>query len=269
LGYRWEEEQWKLEPLLHDGAYGAMGGLITSIEDFSKYVSFHLSAWPPRSDQETGPVKRSSLREMQTPQYAELNANAKDFNGETCASIGGYGFGLGSVTSCNDIKRVGHGGALPGFGSDYRFYPEYGVGIMAFCNLTYTGAYPRIDIEKLLFNTLDLQPRQLPVSDILMKRQKQILELIQNWNPELEANILAENFYMDKSRNLRISGIQEILNKAGDIQTISEVEPNNQLRGSFKIQAENGVINMFFTLTPEKEPKVQQLNISFQTSVTE
>lgn len=29
LGYRWEEEQWKLEPILHDGCFGAMGGLIT------------------------------------------------------------------------------------------------------------------------------------------------------------------------------------------------------------------------------------------------
>lgn len=44
LGYRWEDGQWKLEPMLHDGSFGAMRGLITSIEDFSKYVSFHLSA---------------------------------------------------------------------------------------------------------------------------------------------------------------------------------------------------------------------------------
>lgn len=47
IGYRWEDEKWKLEPMLHDGAYGAMGGLITSIEDFSKYVSFQLSACLP------------------------------------------------------------------------------------------------------------------------------------------------------------------------------------------------------------------------------
>jgi CubicO group peptidase (beta-lactamase class C family) len=268
MGYHWEKEQWKLEPMLHDGAYGAMGGLITSIEDFSKYVSFHLSAWPPRSDEETGPVKRSTLREMQTPQFSKLYVKATGFSGEPCAIISGYGFGLGIATYCNDLKQVGHGGALPGFGSDYRFFPEYGIGIMAFCNLTYTGAYPRNKIGELLFEKIGLQPRQLPVSDILIKRQKQIVELIQNWNPELETNILAENFYMDKSRDVRISEIQKILNKAGAIQTTNEVEPNNQLRGSFNVQAENGVINIFFTLTPEKYPKVQQLDISFQPSVT-
>ncbi|MTI40233.1 serine hydrolase domain-containing protein, partial [Fulvivirga lutimaris] len=125
IGYRWEDEQWKLEPMLHDGAFGAMGGLITSIEDFSKYVSFHLSAWPPRSDEDNGPIKRSSLREMQTAQFSNLFANATDFNGDPCAVISGYGYGLGIAEFCNGLKQVGHGGALPGFGSNYKFYPEY------------------------------------------------------------------------------------------------------------------------------------------------
>ncbi len=29
-----------------------------------KYIAFHLSAWPPRDEPETGPVRRSSVREM-------------------------------------------------------------------------------------------------------------------------------------------------------------------------------------------------------------
>ena len=150
------------------------------------------------------------------------------------------------------------------FGSNYVLFPEYGVGIMAFCNLTYTSPYPFKEIGKILFDSLDLQPRQLPVSDILAERQKQIVELIQTWDLELEANILAENFYMDKSREYRMSEIQEVLNKAGDIQNTNEMEPSNQLRGSYIIQAENGIIDIFFTLTPEKYPKVQRLDVSFE-----
>ena len=76
LGYRWEEEQWKTEPMLHHGAYGAMGGLITSIEDFSKYVSLHLSSYaaapPPK-----GPVTQSAIREMHRPFLPLLFADAK------------------------------------------------------------------------------------------------------------------------------------------------------------------------------------------------
>lgn len=263
-GYRWENGQWKLEPMLHDGAYGAMGGLITSIEDFSKYVSFHLSAWPPRNDDETGPVKRSSLREMQTPQFSRLYAKATDFNGDPCAVMSGYGFGLGISEDCRNFKQIGHGGALPGFGSNYKFFPEYGVGIMAFCNLTYTAPWPYKEIGKLLFENLDFKPRQLPVSDILKERQAQIVQLIQNWNKEMENKILAENFFLDKSREDRIKEVENLLTKAGPIETVEKIYPVNQLRGSFKIKTENGFINIFYTLTPEKDPKVQQLDISFK-----
>jgi CubicO group peptidase (beta-lactamase class C family) len=238
-----------------------MGGLITSIEDFSKYVSFLLSAWPPRSNEDIGPIKRSSLREMQTPQFPRLNPNATDFNGEPCATMGGYGFGLGITTYCNDLVQVGHGGALPGFGSNYRFFPEYGVGVMAFCNLTYTTPYPFAEIGKLLFETAEIQPRQLPVSSVLNERKAQIVDLIQSWDTTLETKILAANFYLDKSREHRMAEIKGLLDKAGAIQTIGEIDPRNQLRGSFDIQAENDTITVFFTLSPEKYPKVQKLEM--------
>ncbi len=264
-GYRWEDEQWKLEPMLHDGAFGAMGGLITTIEDFGKYVSFHLSAWPPRSDPDHGLIRRSTLREMQTSRNPSLYANAKDMKGDPCAVSAGYGFGLVMYEDCNGLKMVTHGGALPGFGSDYYFFPDYGVGIMAFCNLTYTAAMPFRESLRLLLESTGIQPRQLPVSDKLVERQEQVASLIQTWDTTLEAEILAENFYLDKSREHRISEINEILDKAGSISGTDELEPENQLRGSFNLNAENGDIKIFFTLTPEKNPKVQHLEVSFHS----
>ncbi len=264
IGYRWEDEQWKLEPMLHDGSFGSMGGLITTIEDFSKYVSFHLSAWPPRSDADNGPIKRSSLREMQTPQFPRLYPNARDYNGDTCALMNGYGFGLGIATYCNDIKRVSHGGALPGFGSNYYFYPDYGVGVMAFGNLTYTGPLPISKVEHLLFDKANIQPRELLVSDILAKRKEQVLDLVQHWSKDLEKDIIAENFYLDRSRDKRMSQAKQIFAEAGDIKKVGDLTPLNQLRGRFKVQTQNGEITMFFTLTPEISPKVQRLDMSFR-----
>jgi CubicO group peptidase (beta-lactamase class C family) len=64
-GYRWEDEQWKDEPPLPDGAFGSMGGMLTSIHDLGRWVGFLMSAWPPRSDAEEGPVRRASVRELQ------------------------------------------------------------------------------------------------------------------------------------------------------------------------------------------------------------
>ncbi len=269
IGYRWEDEQWKLEPMLHDGSYGSMGGLITSIEDFSKYVSFQLSAWPSRSNEETGPIKRSSLREMQSAQFSSLNIENISFNGDQCAIISGYGYGLNISKDCKRVKRVRHGGALPGFGSNYIFYPDYGVGIMAFGNLTYTGPLPLDKIEKLLFETAQLSPRQLPVSDILVQRQEQVLKLIQTWDSNLEKEIVAENLYMDESREERIAHVHKIFEKAGKIKEVDTIKPWNQLRGTFKIHAENGVIEVYFALNPEKNPTVQDLYITFEQNQVE
>lgn len=263
LGYRWEEEQWKPEPLLHDGSFGAMGGLITTIEDFSKYVSYHLSAWPPRSASEQGPVKRSSLREMHQPRYPRLNPNGRDWNGDPCAVMAGYGYGLSSTTFCNGLRYVSHGGALPGYGSNYVFFPDYGIGLMAFGNLTYTSPWPLQEIGKLIFEKLELKPRRLPVSDILKVRHPQVAEWIQTGDSALEVNLMAENFFMDFSKERRRKEINDLLQKSGAIASIGTFTPENQLRGSFAMDAENGTVHVFFTLTPEREPKVQQLEIAF------
>ncbi len=269
LGYRWQDEQWQTEPLLHDGVYGAMGGLITTIEDFSKYVNFHLSAWPARSEAELGPVKRSTLREMHNPQFSRLYANATDYNNEPCSALVGYGFGLRITKGCNGLIQVGHGGALPGFGSNYVFYPEYGLGIMAFGNRTYTGPYPLQKLEQLLFGELRLSPRKLPISEILVKRQEQVAEMIQHWDPALEAEIVAENFYMDKSREHRMAQIQEVLAEAGTIEQVDPIKNYNELRGRFEMLAENGIVSVYFTLSPEENPKLQQLNVELRPKTKE
>ncbi len=95
LGYRWINDNWRDEPLLHDGIYGAMGGMITSLESFSKYAAFHQSAWPPRNDSEQGPVKRSSVREMhQLWRMNTLLPAYKYPDGRPCSIVTGYGYGL-------------------------------------------------------------------------------------------------------------------------------------------------------------------------------
>ncbi len=264
IGYRWEDDQWKLEPMLHDGSFGAMGGLITTIADFSKYVSFHLSAWPPRSGEDKGPVKRSTLREMQTPQFSSLYADAKDWNDQPCPAISGYGYGLGIAKNCKGTTSVSHGGALPGFGSNYRFYPEYGVGIMAFGNLTYTSPWPLKELSKLLFETIGLQARKLPISNILAQRQAQVAQLITTWDPQLEENILAENFYLDEAREHRKAKIDSLFSIAGEILGTDPIVPENQLRGTFILKTEKGALHVYFTLTPEIDPKVQDLEVRFE-----
>lgn len=263
LGYRWEDEQWKEEPILHDGIFGAMGGLITSIEDFSKYVNLHLSAWPPRNGEDSGPIKRSSLREMHKPwQFRGLIPDARLPDGTLCPATAGYGYGLGWRKDCMGTERVSHSGGLPGFGSEYRFYPEYGVGIISFANLTYAyagGANTR-SMDTLLMMS-GIKPRTLPVSDHLTQRKQQVTELINSWDEKLGNEILAENFFLDLSRDAWMKRSKQILEDAGKISSVSPLIPENQLRGTFTLHGEKNDVKIFFTLTPEKSPKIQELQM--------
>ena len=175
-----------------------------------------------------------------------------------------YSFGLVAIKDHERIVEVGHNGGLPGFGSSYMFYPQYGIGIMAFSNLTYVGGTVRTAnykvMEELIRQGLFI-PRRLPVSDILELRKEQVAQLILSWDPELEKEIVAANFYMDVSRERRMNEARELLSKLGEIIATGPVIPENQLRGSFILTGTQGSLKVYFTLTPEAEPRVQRLTL--------
>ncbi len=102
------------------------------------------------------------------------------------------------------------------------------------------------------------------VDDELAERQQQVADLIRHWDEDLEKAILSENLYLDKPREQRMTEVKQVLDQAGPIQSIGAMEPFNQLRGKFDMTTGKGSILVFFTLTPEKEPKVQFLSVSFK-----
>jgi CubicO group peptidase (beta-lactamase class C family) len=198
-GYRWIDNQWVEQPLLHDGSYGAMGGMITSIEDFSKYVALHLSAWPPRDDQETGPVKRSSIREMQYPWDVNgFSVDYKTATGRPYPFVSAYCYGLRWRRYIDATTAVGHTGGLPGFGSEWTIYPEYGIGVISFANLTYanTGSV-NLQVADKLIRLSGIKRMELPPSAILEQRKAELIKLLPNWDNAQASGIFATNFFMD------------------------------------------------------------------------
>lgn len=267
LGYRWENDAWRTEPLLHDGTYGAMGGLLTTLDDFSRYVAFHLSAYPPRDDADTGPLRRATLREMHQPAIVSGVVDAKSLVGAPRPFAVAYAHGLRWSMDSTGLVNIGHSGGLPGFGSNYRFYPTLGLGIIAFANLTYAPASALINqLAPLLVEKAALTPRTLPVSATLAMRQRQVAELLTSWDVALGNEILAENFFLDRSRDDWMKFAHDTLARAGRITATGTIVPENQLRGTFTLTGDKGRIDVFFTLTPEAAPKVQQLRLTFRAA---
>jgi len=265
LGYRWDRDHWEGEPILPDGDGAAMGGLITTANDFAHYVAFHLDAWPARSDADRGPLRRASVREMHLPQvFAGMSAKATTTDGKTPnPRVSFYSYGLNVLRDSRDVVTVGHGGGLPGYGSQYYFSPDHGVGVFAFTNLRYGPVYGRTGKAlSMLVERADLGPRPIEVSPILAKRYPQVAQLVQSWDTQLGSAIVAENFFLDRSREDWMEHAREKLKSIGKVTSVGPISAENKLRGAFALIGEHGKVNVKFTLTPEHEPKVQEIELT-------
>ena len=262
-GYRWINDNWREETLLHDGIYGAMGGMITSIESFSKYVALHQSAWPARNDVDAGPVKRSSIREMHQPwRFTGLNPNYKYPGGRICATSSAYAYGLAWTRDCEGREYIAHSGGLPGFGSNWRFLPEYGLGVILFANVTYAATTsPNFSVLDTLIRLAQLKPRQLPPSKILTQRRDELVKLLPDFTNAASYRIFAENFFSDYFTDTMKKEANEIFTKTGKITKVGEVVPENQLRGYFIMEGEKANVWVSFTLTPENPALIQEYHI--------
>jgi CubicO group peptidase (beta-lactamase class C family) len=263
-GYRWEDEQWKLEPQLPDGAFGAMGGMLTSMRDLGVYVAMFLDAWPARNGAESFPVRRASLREMQQihrPRPAEIVRGA---GGVAQLSTGGYGYGLGISGNCDFAHIVAHSGGLPGFGTIMRWLPEYGVGIIAFGNRTYTGwGGPTNDAFTLMRRTNALEPRMPQPSPSLVARREQVTRLVLQWSQPLADSIAAVNLFLDRTSDRRRDEIARLRDSLGSCRSGEGWDVvENALRGQWTLPCERGAMRVSITLAPTMPPTVQYLEVS-------
>ncbi len=265
-GYRWLNSKWNEEQLLHDtpdGSWGAMGSMISSVDEFANYMALHLSAWPPRNANDDGPVKRSSIREMHHPwRFIGFNPAYKFPDGRACAIASAYSYGLGWMKDCENRIFIAHSGGLPGFGSQWRIMPEFGIGVVALANRTYAGLNSvNLRVLDTIIKMADLQPIQLPTSNILEKRKNELVQLLPGWNQALQSGIFAENFFPDYPIDSLKKEAREIFAKAGKILSVKEMNPENQLRGTFIMEGEKANISVYFTLSPENPPLIQEYAI--------
>jgi CubicO group peptidase (beta-lactamase class C family) len=262
-GYRWEDEQWKNEPLLANGSFGSMGGMLTTLSDLGKYVGAFLAAWPPRDGPETLPIRRSSLREMQQV-WRPAPATVTRTGSIVQLNAGGYAYGLRVSQNCQFPTIVAHGGGLPGFGSYERWLPEYGVGIIAFGNKTYTGFSGIFDQAfDMLSRTGGLQPRAIEPSPALVAARDAVASLVVRWDDAAANRIAAMNLFRDRDQAHRRADLDALHAHVGACQAGSGFDRvENALRGDWTMTCERGKVKVAITLAPTSPPTVQFLSVS-------
>jgi len=264
LGYRWENNASKPEPILAHGSFGAMGGLWTNAHDLARYVAFLMSAFPPRDEPDNGPIKRSSAREMQQAWRASpASVFRPTVDGPLQLSASGYGYGLAISQDCRFSYIVSHGGGLPGYGSLMRWLPEHGIGLIGMSNLTYGGFNGLFnEILTALQRTGALQPRVVQPSKELLSAQADISQLLIKWDDALANRIAADNLFLDVAADVRASRWKTLAEQHGACRPATTIDADNALRGEWRMVCDRGSLDVFITLAPTLPPKVQQINIS-------
>jgi CubicO group peptidase (beta-lactamase class C family) len=261
LGYRWEDNQWRLEPTLGPGAFGAMGGLQTSANDYARWVNFLLSAWPPRDGADSGPVRRATVRELvQGSNYPRLRDRAARTGTSASRQPATYGMGMQVAIDDELGLTVSHSGGYPGYGSHVLLLPDRGIGIFAFANRTYAGPSVAVWDAAIALNGAGLlgKEREVPISADLESAYRAAGMMYKSGDVATARDHLAMNFLLDRDADGWARELAKLKAEVGECETTAPVTATGTLSGDFTWRCDHGRIEGSLTLAPTRPPLIQE-----------
>jgi CubicO group peptidase (beta-lactamase class C family) len=219
------------------GAFAGMGGLWSCVADVAAWIAWFDDAFPARDDLDDGPLSRASRREMQQVQRAK-------------GSDGGYGFGLGQIYDERFGTIVSHSGELPGYGSNMRWLPGRGVGVVTLANATYA---PMGHLAQEMLGVLDahglVPPLVVAVAPALQAAADALVDLLGAWDDGRADQVFADNVALDESYASRAAAARELVAAHGSLQ-VERVDAASRTRGTVVVGGAGGTFEIEIMLTP-------------------
>jgi CubicO group peptidase (beta-lactamase class C family) len=293
-GYRRDEDGGWLELQPEpSGAFAPMGGIFSCVRDLAGWVAGFADAFPPRSAPESGhPLSRSSRRDMQLAQVAIPvggGMQAMRFGGLAALS---YGFGLFAEDDTRFGSVIQHSGGYPGYGSQMRWHPATGIGVIVLANSTYAGvgALAGEALGALLADheaaaapgrrrprgPVPAQPGQPedgarpagppsagPWPETLTAMNA-VNELLRHWDETAADALFAPNVAQDRPLPQRRADIARLRARIGDFgpDAARAVECDSPAHCRWWLAGERGRACVQIRLAPLAEPVVQQLIVA-------
>jgi CubicO group peptidase (beta-lactamase class C family) len=264
IGYRRSGEQLVPEIPVASPAFDAAGGLYTSLRDYARYVAFHLAAHPPRDDRETGPLRRSSLREMHEGQRwsrwrgDEAPVGRRTETGEIALDVASYGYGWLNLTTCADEGIVQHYGGEPGHWSTVHLLPKHQFGMVTFSTSAAVGSRAWAGVVGLLRTggALPAPPEASPVPE-LAAVPASIGRLLQRWDQA----VVAQTFDAPSLRFPWMAKLPadfaRLSRDHGACHQLGKAQVRSRMSVAWRVQCERGAIHFTAGLTPTVPPRVQ------------
>jgi CubicO group peptidase (beta-lactamase class C family) len=267
LGYRWEDDAWRLEPTLAHGAFGAMGGLQTNAIDYAKWVAYLLSAWPPRDDSDSGPAKRATVRELaQGSNFPRLRARPGHTGADACRQALNYAMGMWAAVDCDLGFTLSHSGGYPGYGSHVLLLPDHGVGLFAFANRTYAGPIGAVwDAALSLSKAGFLKDRSVPVGEELGSAYRAVGAIYRQGDVQPVVDQLAMNFLLDRDATGWARDLASLRTQVGDCDTAVPMTASSALSGEFTWRCMHGRVTGTLLLAPTRPSRIQSIKLERKT----
>lgn len=210
-GFRQTEAGWQPLPFTGPGAFSAIGGAVTTTADLACWANWLSEAFRPDAA-EDGPLSAASRREMQHIHCVMTPGPGEDLR------LRGYGYGLNIEHDARFGAIVSHSGGYPGFSAHMRWHPQTGLGVLAFENATYSGAWIPVTaaLERLLEAALESEtPAAEPPAAVRTLAAGLCRLVADGWDDALADTIFLENVALDRPYAERAADLAAIREKAG------------------------------------------------------
>jgi hypothetical protein len=246
----------KKVPLWRLGYSEAAGGLYSSLRDLARYASFQLAAYPPRSEAESGPLRRSSVREAHAIQRyrrlaVSLRDDAKENEPLVEATASGIGLAWHAYETCDFEQVVWHNGGTDGFSASIHMLPQRGVAIMLLAN------YVDTDQEPIVVKALDilresggLSPRAFPVTEGFAKAASKLVDLHTTFSERAYEDLFEQTFRDAVSASDMATSSAHLQKLHGTCKGISSLRMKSASSGTFSVACDRGRLEFAVTLAP-------------------
>ena len=259
IGYRWQDEAWVREPDMADGAFGAMGGVQTSANDYARWIGFLLSAWPPRDDADLGPVARATVREIvEGSNFPRGLMRAPAAGGASCKLARTYGMGWWVIDDCDLGRVLTHSGGFPGYGSNVVLMPDKGVGVFVLTNRTYAGPAPLV--MKIALALQGLPDRSVTVTKGVTEGYAVARAIWAAGSVSGAKPALAMNVLMDRDERHWADDLSRLKAEVGACPALEAVTASSAMEATFTWACEHGRIKGHILLAPTPAPSLQDLD---------
>lgn len=262
-GYHWTDNKWTQVQTMAHGAFGAMGGVQTSAVDYARWMAYLLSAWPARDGADTGPVRRATVRELaQGSNFPTLRQRFGHTGADSCRQAATYGMGLIAATDCELGLTLSHGGGYPGYGSHVLLLPDYGVGVFAFTNRSYSGSSAAVwDAAMVLSRGGYLKARSVTAAPELAAAYRAAGAIYQQGDVSVADGQLAMNFLLDRDAAGWRRDLEQLKSAVGDCDTSAPLNASGPLAGGFTWRCARGRVSGSLLLAPTTPPTIQTLTL--------